>query len=268
MARKWQKFAAIRRKRISFPRHNDNVDVESCSTSSVIEKGHFVVYTADKKRFVIPLTFLKSEVFGELLKMSEEEYGLPSDRPITVPCDALFMDYIILLIQRGRAGSLHEALLMPVDKSHCSLSSSHQGLMNQQLIEMISAMKLTKMARKWHKFATIRRSLESCSTSSVVERGHFVVYTCDPRRFVIPLDYLKNDAFRELLKISEEEYGLPSDGPITVPCKALFLDYILLLIRQGRALDLIEALPILVGTRRCLSSSLHEEQINQQLLVF
>ncbi|KAL2490581.1 Auxin-responsive protein SAUR67 [Abeliophyllum distichum] len=134
MARKWQKFAAIHRKRISFPRNNDNINVESCSTSSVVEKGHFVVYTTDKKRFVIPLTFLKSDVFGDLLKMSEEEYGLSSDGPITVPCDALFMHYIILLIQRGRAGSLHKALLMPVDKSHCLLSSSHQGLMNQQLL--------------------------------------------------------------------------------------------------------------------------------------
>ncbi|WMV51404.1 hypothetical protein MTR67_044789 [Solanum verrucosum] len=49
MARKWQKFAAKQRKRISFPRSNYN-DAESCSTSSsIVDKGHFVVYTTDQK---------------------------------------------------------------------------------------------------------------------------------------------------------------------------------------------------------------------------
>ncbi|KAI8562921.1 hypothetical protein RHMOL_Rhmol03G0073300 [Rhododendron molle] len=51
MARKWQKAAAIKRKRISYERdHGDVYSSASTSSSSVVDKGHFVVYTADQRR--------------------------------------------------------------------------------------------------------------------------------------------------------------------------------------------------------------------------
>nr|XP_016441489.1 PREDICTED: auxin-responsive protein SAUR68-like [Nicotiana tabacum] len=120
MARRWQKFAANQRKRISFPRSDYN-DAENCSTSSsVVAKGHFVVYTIDQKRFVVPLAYLQHEVIRQLLHMSEEEFGLPSDGPITLPCDALFLNYIISLIRRGVTVDLQNALLVSVASSRCS----------------------------------------------------------------------------------------------------------------------------------------------------
>ncbi|XP_019052160.1 PREDICTED: auxin-responsive protein SAUR68-like [Nelumbo nucifera] len=78
MARKWQKLAAIGRRRISSPRSKLQRDVDECS-AMVTVKDHFVVYTADQKRFVIPLTYLNNPIFIELLRMSEEVFGLPSD---------------------------------------------------------------------------------------------------------------------------------------------------------------------------------------------
>nr|GMD45106.1 auxin-responsive protein SAUR68-like [Ipomoea batatas] len=110
MAHKWQKFVAIRRRRISFSKQNEEVD--SCSTSSAVNKGHFVIYTADQKRFVIPLSFLDNKIIRQLLEMSEEEFGLPSDGPITLPCDAVFMKYIISLLTRGASTELQNALLV------------------------------------------------------------------------------------------------------------------------------------------------------------
>ncbi|KAH0679740.1 hypothetical protein KY284_020825 [Solanum tuberosum] len=83
MARKWQKFAAMERKRISFPRNGSDVDSCSASSSSIVQKGHFVVYTADQSRFVVPLAYLENEVIRQLLSMSEEEFGLPRGGPIT-----------------------------------------------------------------------------------------------------------------------------------------------------------------------------------------
>ncbi|XP_055807787.1 auxin-responsive protein SAUR68-like [Solanum dulcamara] len=135
MARRWQKSAAVQRKRISFSR-NDN-DIDSCSTclSSIVEKGHFVVYTADQVRFVIPLAYLKNEVIRQLLNMSEEEFGLTSGGPITLPCDSAFMDYIISLIKKGIAsGDLHNALLLSIPSCCCSTSSFHQESGTQQII--------------------------------------------------------------------------------------------------------------------------------------
>ncbi|OIT03416.1 auxin-responsive protein saur64 [Nicotiana attenuata] len=134
MARRWQKFAAKQRKRISLPRSSYN-DAESCSTSSsIVGKGHFVVYTTDQKRFVVPLAYLKHEIIRELLHMSEEEFGLPSDGPITLPCDALFLNYIISLIRRGVTVDPQNALLVSVASTRCSSASYLQEPSHRQLL--------------------------------------------------------------------------------------------------------------------------------------
>ncbi|XP_059311341.1 auxin-responsive protein SAUR68-like [Lycium ferocissimum] len=136
MARKWQKFAAMQRKRISLPRNGNDADSFSTSSSSIAGKDQFVVHTTDQRRFVIPLAYLKNEVIFQLLSMSEEEFGIPSGGPITLPCDSGFMDYIVSLIKKGAAvGDLHKALLLSVTNSSCySTSSLHQELGNQRLL--------------------------------------------------------------------------------------------------------------------------------------
>ena len=80
----------------------------------VADKGHFVVYTADQRRFMIPLSCLNSEIFRELLKLSEEEFGLPVDRPLTLSCDAVILEYVVRLIQRGASKDVEKASLMSV----------------------------------------------------------------------------------------------------------------------------------------------------------
>ncbi|PHT99776.1 Auxin-responsive protein SAUR67 [Capsicum chinense] len=133
MARKWQKFAAKQRKRISFPRSYYN-NAESYSRSSIVGKGKFVVYTNDQKRFVVPLAYLQHEIIRQLLHMSEEEFRVPSDGPITLPCDALVMHYIISLIEKGVAADLQNALLVSVGSSRCSSTLYLQEQKNPQLL--------------------------------------------------------------------------------------------------------------------------------------
>ncbi|KAK3440656.1 hypothetical protein EUGRSUZ_L01268 [Eucalyptus grandis] len=96
MARKWEILTASSRKRIALAGARE----EPNSTSSVTEKGHFVIYTADGSRFMVPLQCLSSKIFQELFKMSKEEFGLSSDGPVTMPCDAASMEYILSLVQR------------------------------------------------------------------------------------------------------------------------------------------------------------------------
>ncbi|KAJ4715907.1 Auxin-responsive protein [Melia azedarach] len=123
MAKKWQKLAASKRKRISMPRTTGVADAESCSTSPVAEKGHFVVYTADEKRFEIPSVYLKNEIIRELFQMAEDEFGLPSGGPITLPCDAVFMEYAISLIQMHAAKDVEKAFLISIASGRCLPSS-------------------------------------------------------------------------------------------------------------------------------------------------
>ncbi|MBA0849483.1 hypothetical protein Goshw_016582 [Gossypium schwendimanii] len=190
MERKWRKMAAIGRKTITSTGSTRRkvADEDHSSESSVGDKGHFVVYTADKKRFVIPLSYLNNSIFQELFKMSEEEFGLSSDGPITFPCDSVIMSYIVLF------------------------SSA-----TQMEASMITSKKLMRMTRKWQKMASIGRkriastrptrkmaAANHSNKSSIVDKGCFSIYTMDKKRFVIPLAFLSNSAFRELFKMSEE----------------------------------------------------------------
>ena len=60
----------------------------------------------NQRQFVISLVYLNNETIRELFKLSEEEFGLPSDGlgwAITLPCDSIFMEYVISLIQHSVA---------------------------------------------------------------------------------------------------------------------------------------------------------------------
>ncbi|KMT01286.1 hypothetical protein BVRB_9g213030 [Beta vulgaris subsp. vulgaris] len=100
LARKWQKKAAARRRRVTWSK-----------AIRIADKGHFVVYTNDGNRFMVPLLYLKSAVFRELFRMAEEEFGVPSDGPITLPCDSGFMEYAMFIISNHGIVDLNEALL-------------------------------------------------------------------------------------------------------------------------------------------------------------
>ncbi|XP_030522886.1 auxin-responsive protein SAUR67-like [Rhodamnia argentea] len=119
IARKWQRVAAMRRKRISFPQVDGGEEV-------LAQRGHFIVYSIDQKRFMFPIGYLDNRVVRELLKLSEEEFGLPRNGPITLPCDAMFMDYMVSMIQRRADVEIEKALLMSITANTCSLSYSLQ----------------------------------------------------------------------------------------------------------------------------------------------
>ncbi|PHT62414.1 Indole-3-acetic acid-induced protein ARG7 [Capsicum annuum] len=67
--------------------------IKKFSTAGDVPKGHFVVYVGEKqkKRFVIPISFLSQPLFQDLLCPAEEEFGF--DYPmggVTIPCSEDF----------------------------------------------------------------------------------------------------------------------------------------------------------------------------------
>lgn len=136
IARKWQKQAITNRKRAAFSMTKDYVKSASCRNSSPrTEKGHFVVYSADQRRFVIPLAYLKNDVFRGLLKLAEQEYGLPREGPITLPCNSTFMEYAFSLIKRHTSKDLEKALVMSLTSARClALSHKQNGVINQHFL--------------------------------------------------------------------------------------------------------------------------------------
>ncbi|KAI3795607.1 hypothetical protein L1987_38263 [Smallanthus sonchifolius] len=135
---------------------------------------------------------------------------------------------------------------------------------------MIGTKTLIKIARKSQQMAIIRRKSIAApgafrdfnsNSKTKVEKGHFVVYTLDGHRFVFPLGHLKTYIFRELLTMSEEEFGLPSSGPITFPCDAAFMKDAANLIHQRAALAKERALLQYLVTKSCHPSFyVHQER--------
>ncbi|KAK9690669.1 hypothetical protein RND81_09G145400 [Saponaria officinalis] len=130
---------------------------------------------------------------------------------------------------------------------------------------MISTRKLITMAKKWQRIAVASRKRISWSRP-VTDKGHFVVYTADGRRFMIPLTYLKSDIFRELFRMAEEEYGIAASGPITLPCDSTLIEYLISMIQKDVAKDLENAL--IASLANCRYSSVeHQEQTSQHFLI-
>ena len=79
------KFPRIKQAKKGMPRY-----YSSSAALNGIPKGHFCVYVGErtnKKRFIVPLKYLKHPTFQTLLNLSEEEFGY--DHPmggLTFPC--------------------------------------------------------------------------------------------------------------------------------------------------------------------------------------
>jgi len=130
MARKWMKAAGIARKRISSTTSFDGVTSTSTSSSScrydtAPVKGHFAIYSNDGRRFMVPLKWLSTDIFAELLNLAEEEFGLPTEGPIVMPFDASSVEELYsILMRRTPSNDTKETLLLSLSDCRCSHSSS------------------------------------------------------------------------------------------------------------------------------------------------
>ncbi|VAI20721.1 unnamed protein product [Triticum turgidum subsp. durum] len=227
LAKKLQRVEALGRKRLTVSAKED----EDCY-SSVPAKGHCVMYTADGGHFEVPLEYLSTTVFGELLRMSQEEFGFASDGGIRLPCDAAVMEYAMCLLRRKASAEVESALLKTT---------------------MMSTKNLAQLAKKWQRVVAMGRKRLTSSTSGeetggpcgtscspVAGKGHFVVYTTDGARFEVPLAFLGTTVFDELLRMSQEEFGFTGvdGGRITLPCDASMMEYAMCLLRRNASSEM------------------------------
>ena len=71
---------------------------------------------------------------------------------------------------------------------------------------------------------------ESAYVPADVKEGHFAVIAVDghePKRFVVPLNFLRHPPFLRLLEEAAEEYGFDHEGALTIPCRPSKLERIL-----------------------------------------
>ncbi|KAK6159551.1 hypothetical protein DH2020_006865 [Rehmannia glutinosa] len=177
----------------------------SNSTGTEIPKGHFAVYVGDneKKRFVIPVSYLNHPSFQDLLCQAEEEFGFHHPMGgLTIPCsEDLFVDLT------SRLGKMRYTSF-PISYQQNSLHTT---------------MAIRQMLRR-----SLSSEKRSASSGAEIPKGHFAVYVGEneKKRFVIPVSYLNHPSFQDLLFQAEEEFGFhhPMCG-LTIPCSEdLFID--------------------------------------------
>ncbi|KAG5547802.1 hypothetical protein RHGRI_013478 [Rhododendron griersonianum] len=93
-----------------------------------------------------------------------------------------------------------------------------------------------RMPRIMHAKQVLRRSsltsankaASSTAAAADVPKGHLAVYVgeSEKKRFVIPISYLSNPSFQDLLSQAEEEFGFDHPmGGLTIPCREdIFID--------------------------------------------
>ncbi|PON39109.1 Small auxin-up RNA [Parasponia andersonii] len=77
----------------------------------------------------------------------------------------------------------------------------------------------------WRSFSGIK---EAALKSTTIPKGYIAVYVGEDqkKRYVVPLSYLNEPTFQELLSMAEEEFGYNHPmGGLTIPCREdIFID--------------------------------------------
>lgn len=65
----------------------------------------------------------------------------------------------------------------------------------------------------------MHKRVEVHQGKKIAPKGHFVVYVGkEMTRFVVPISFLKNPLFQQLLDKAAEEFGFDHTSKITLPC--------------------------------------------------
>ncbi|KAM7470885.1 hypothetical protein LguiA_009068 [Lonicera macranthoides] len=163
----------------------------SLASAVDVPKGYVAVYVGEqeKKRFVIPISFLNQPSFQDLLSQAEEEFGFTHPMGgLTIPCSAdIFSDLTSRLISFQQQNPL------------AWVSDCQELLIHSRLFDEFFQLQTTN-----------------------VPKGHFPVYVGETKmkRHVIPLSYLNHPSFQDLLSKVEEAFGFDHPtGGLTIPCR-------------------------------------------------
>lgn len=100
----------------------------------------------------------------------------------------------------------------------------------------------------------------SNSNVDIVPKGFLAVCVGkELKRFIIPMDYLKHQAFEVLLQEAEEEFGFQQEGVLKIPCQVSMFEKILKVVEDKKeALNLHE---FGFGGENCDVTPTHHAQV-------
>lgn len=99
-------------KRLRSLSNNWDSDEDGCASPeppSDVPKGYIPVYVGpEKRRFVIPTSYLGLPVFKVLLEKAEEEFGFDHQGALTIPCEIETFKYMLQIMERHQKGLIDD----------------------------------------------------------------------------------------------------------------------------------------------------------------
>ncbi|KAF7810819.1 Auxin responsive SAUR protein [Senna tora] len=241
---------------LTIPCGEDSFETNHVSSKGFdVPKGYLAVYVGEKmKRFVIPISFLNQPSFQDLLSQAEEEFGY--DHPmggLTIPCtEDAFENITSRFVEKHKTMGFRLPRIRRTSFSATKSSGKeveipkgylavYVGEQMKRFVIPVSYLKkpsfqdlLTQAEEEFgydHPMKTmgfrlpgIRRASISTNQASSkgvnVPKGYVAVYVGEKmKRFVIPISYLNQPSFQDLLTQAEEEFGYDHPmGGLTIPC--------------------------------------------------
>lgn len=88
---------------------SDEERCESPEPPPDVPRGYLAVYVGqERRRFVIPTTYLSSPAFKVLLEKAEEEFGFDQKGVITFPCEIETFKYILQCMEHHQKGLIDD----------------------------------------------------------------------------------------------------------------------------------------------------------------
>ncbi|KAK6946311.1 Small auxin-up RNA [Dillenia turbinata] len=216
------------------------------SLNANVPKGYLAVYVGEleKKRFLVPISYLNQPSFQDLLRKAEEEFGY--DHPmggLTIPCtEDTFLHLTSQFDRSLQTFSSPPLILVEIAKQISNLYYIYENILvvkpTQTIYDKISLLLLlfscSVSQAKIHSLRNmglrlpavlqakkiLLRSLTN-SPNANVPKGYLAVYVgeMEKKRFVVPISYLNQPSFQDLLRKAEEEFGYDHPmGGLTIPC--------------------------------------------------
>ncbi|KAK6946310.1 Small auxin-up RNA [Dillenia turbinata] len=151
------------------------------SPNAIVPKGYLAVYVGEmeKKRLVVPISCLNQPSFQNLLRKAEEEFGY--DHPMGAH------------YQIERNGT------------YSTVGPHTLGIMGIRLPVVLQT----------------KQILCQSLANSIVPKGYLAVYVGEmvKKQFLVPISYLNQPSFQDLLRKAKEEFGFDHPmGGLTIPC--------------------------------------------------
>ncbi|MCD7467137.1 hypothetical protein HAX54_004411 [Datura stramonium] len=185
--------------------------IKKSFTAGDVPKDHFVVYVGEnpKKRFVIPISFLSQPLFQDLLSQAEE--GLDSTIQVTLHHWLTgFLELPLSYINTFRG------CLLP------QLPAKLESIQSFLLFEIFSSLffffsSVLKLKHHGYSYASYYQEvfhIWRCSSRDIL----LCMLREQRKRFVIPISFLSEPLFQDLLSQADEEFGFDHPmGAVTIP---------------------------------------------------